>query len=65
MARFKSNRMKSKSTSAIIRSIKSRHKKVGYSQTAHAIERKLSAIKKNTNEGPGREATMAVFGHLA
>jgi hypothetical protein len=61
----KSKRMKSKSTSAIIRHIKSRHKKVGYSQTAHAIERKLSEIKKNSTDAPGREASIIVFGHLA
>jgi hypothetical protein len=62
---FKSNRMKAKSTRAIIRSIKSRHKKIGYSQTANAIEKKISQIKKNTNEGPGKEASLSVFGHLA
>jgi hypothetical protein len=62
---FKSNRMKAKSTTAIIRKIKSRHKKIGYSQTANAIEKKISQIKKNTNEGPGKEASLSVFGHLA
>lgn len=62
---LKSNLMKSKSTTAIIRSIKSRHKKIGYSQTANAIEKKMAQIKKNTHEGPGKEASLSVFGHLA
>jgi len=62
---FKSNRMKSKSTSAVIRSMKSRNKKIGYSQTANAIEKKISQIKKNSHEGPGKEASLSVFGHLA
>lgn len=57
--------MKSKSTSAIIRSIKTRHKKVGYSQAANAIERKLVEIKKNSKDQGGKEAIMALFGHLA
>jgi hypothetical protein len=62
---FKSNHMKAKSTTAIIRSIKSRNKKIGYSQTANAIEKKISQIKKNAHEGPGKEATLSVFGNPA
>ncbi len=57
--------MKSKSTLAIVRDIKSRHKKVGYSQTAQAIKKKISEIKKGTSDIPAREASIVVFGHLA
>lgn len=57
--------MKSKSTLAIIRNIKSSHKKVGYAQTAQAIEKKLSEIKKGSSDIPAREASIVVFGHLA
>jgi hypothetical protein len=63
---IKSIHMKSKSTSAIIRSIKARHKKVGYSNAASAIERKLVEIKKISKEQQGgKEASLIVFGHLA
>jgi hypothetical protein len=57
--------MKSKSTLAIIRNIKSSHKKVGYAQAAQAIEKKLSEIKKGSSDIPAREASIVVFGHLA
>ena len=57
--------MKSKATLAIIRSIKARHKKVGYTQAAHAIERKLVEIKKSSRDQAGKEASIALFGHLA
>ncbi|HMH32248.1 MAG TPA: hypothetical protein VK543_04415 [Puia sp.] len=57
--------MKSKSTSAIIRSIKSGYKKVGYAQAANAIEQKLQEIKKNSKDREGKEISMALFGHLA
>ena len=57
--------MKSKSTSAIIRSIKTSYKKVGYAQAASAIEQKLQEIKKNSKDQVGKEISMALFGHLA
>jgi len=57
--------MKSKSTSAIIRSIRAKHKKHSYRQAAGAIERKLVEIKKSSKEHSCIQTTMALFGHLA
>ncbi|MFI5152011.1 MAG: hypothetical protein ACHQET_01675 [Chitinophagales bacterium] len=57
--------MKSKSTSAIIRSIRSKHKKSSYQQAAGAIERKLVEIKKSSKDHYCKQASIALFGHLA
>ena len=57
--------MKPKSTSATIRHIKTRYKKVNYRQAITAIERKLEEIRKPGYQGPGKEVSMALFGNWA
>ncbi len=57
--------MKSKSTRAILRSMKATRKKVSYKHTTAAIERKLAEIKKDSKSRGAIETKLSVFGHLA
>jgi hypothetical protein len=57
--------MKSKSTRAIIKSMKAPRKKIAYLHAANAIEKKLAEIKKSSKDKGAVETKLILFRHLA
>lgn len=57
--------MKSKSTRAIVKSMKAPRKKIAYLNAANAIERKLAEIKKDSKDKGAIETKLVLFRHLA